>query len=388
MLARGREGALRRRHPWVYAGTIAEVKGTPEPGDLVAVVDSRGRLIGQGYYNPSSQIRVRVLAWDERPVDEGFWQERLARAAAVREPIFSLTDAVRLVNAESDGLPGLVVDRYGDFFVVQALTLGIDKRKELLVSLLSKLLRPAGIYERSDVGVRALEGLPQATGPLWGEPPPPKLEIREGEVRFYVDIVHGHKTGFYLDQRDNRLLMREVASGREVLDVCCYTGGFGVQAAAGGAKSVLFLEASARHLRWARDHLVLNDLAEVRAGFIAGDAFDELRRLARARKRFDLVVLDPPKFARSAAEVEGALRGYRDLNRVALKLLRPGGLLATFTCSGRVTEDVFRRAVAVAATDAGREVQILRRLSQPEDHPVAIAYPEGEYLRGLLLRVW
>jgi 23S rRNA (cytosine1962-C5)-methyltransferase len=345
-------------------------------------------LLGQGYYNPHSQIAVRLLVQDDRPLDESFWRDSITRAAAARERLWPQSNALRLINAESDGLPGLVVDAYGEFLVLQALTLGIERRKQLLVELLEELFSPAGIYERSDVGVRALEGLSPVKGPLAGEPPPPKLEIGEGGVRFWVDIAGGHKTGFYLDQRENRLFCRELSSGREVLDICCYTGGFGVQAAAGGAESVLFLETSARHLRWARDHLRLNGLGEVRGGFVAGDAFQELRRLARERKRFDLVILDPPKFARSGRELEGALRGYHDLNRLALRLLRPEGLLLTFSCSGRVGWEEFRRALARAAADAGRKVSILRRLSQAQDHPVAVAYPEGEYLRGFLLQVF
>lgn len=378
---------IRRGHPWLYQGAISQVRGTPSPGDLVWVRDAKGRLLGQGYYNPHSQITVRMLAFDDRPLGETFWRERLRRALASRERLKGQTNALRLVNAESDYLPGLVVDAYREFLVVQALTLGIDRRKELLVELLKELVSPVGIYERSDVGVRALEGLPQVNGPLTGEPPPPKLEIREGEVRFWVDIATGHKTGFYLDQRENRLLCGELSSGRKVLDICCYTGGFGVQAAAGGAESVLFLETSAKHLRWARDHLQLNGLRGVQGGFLAGDAFQELRRLARGRKRFDLVILDPPKFARSGRELSGALRGYYDLNRLALRLLTSGGLLLTFSCSGRVGWEEFRRVLARAAVDAGRRVNILRRLSQAQDHPVAISYPEGEYLRGFLLEV-
>jgi len=275
-VAKGKEGPLRRFHPWVYAGSIQRVQGSPEPGDLVDVVDQRGNFLGRGYYNPHSQIRVRILTFIARRVDESFWGELLERAVAGRERLHDLSDAVRLVNAESDGIPGLIVDRYGDFLVLQALTLGIERRKELLVGLLAEILSPAGIYERSDVGVRALEGLEPATGTLFGEEPPPKLRIREGKAAFYVDIRHGHKTGFYLDQRRNRLLVGEIAQGREVLDVFCYTGAFGVHAGLGGARSVLFVEDSAKRLRWARDHLVLNGLRELRAGFIAGNAFREL----------------------------------------------------------------------------------------------------------------
>jgi len=387
-VAKGKEGPLRRFHPWVYAGSIQRVQGSPEPGDLVDVVDQRGNFLGRGYYNPHSQIRVRILTFIARRVDESFWGELLERAVAGRERLHDLSDAVRLVNAESDGIPGLIVDRYRDFLVLQALTLGIERRKELLVGLLAEILSPAGIYERSDVGVRALEGLEPATGTLFGEEPPPKLRIREGKAAFYVDIRHGHKTGFYLDQRRNRLLVGEIAQGREVLDVFCYTGAFGVHAGLGGARSVLFVEDSAKHLRWARDHLVLNGLRELRAGFIAGNAFRELRRLYRERRQFDLVILDPPKFARNAAEVEDALRGYKDVNILGMRLLRPGGYLFTFSCSGHVAEEQFLRAVMAAGVDVRREARILRCLHQDEDHPVGLSFPEGAYLKGFLIQVF
>ncbi len=387
-MAKGKEGPLRRFHPWVYAGSIHRIQGDPEPGDLVDVVDQRGNFLGRGYYNPHSQIRVRVLTFIARRVDESFWGELLERAVAGRERFRDLSEAVRLVNAESDGIPGLIVDRYGDFLVLQALTLGIERRKELLVGLLAEILSPTGIYERSDVGVRALEGLEPATGKLFGEEPPPKLRIREGNAAFYVDIRHGHKTGFYLDQRRNRLLVGEIAQEREVLDVFCYTGAFGVHAGLGGARSVLFVEDSAKHLRWTRDHLVLNGLQELRAGFIAGNAFRELRRLYRERRQFDLVILDPPKFARNAAEVEDALRGYKDINILGMRLLRPGGYLLTFSCSGHVTEEQFLRAVRAAGADVRREARILRRLHQDEDHPVGLSFPEGAYLKGFMIQVF
>lgn len=388
VLQRGKEAPVRRRHPWIYREAIAQLRGAPQPGDLVAVMDFRGRLLAQGYYNPGSRITVRAVRFDDRPVDEAFWRERLRRAAEAREGLAQVTDACRLVNAESDGLPGLVVDRYREFLVFQALTLGIERRKDLLVELLADLFRPAGIYERSDVGVRKMEGLSPATGVRWGAPPPGKLEVREGEARLLVDIPSGHKTGLYLDQRENRMLLSGMAAGRQVLDVCCYTGGFGLQAARGGASSVLFLDTSPRWLRWAREQLGLNGLSDLKAGFVAGDAFQELRRLVRERRLFDLVVLDPPKFARSSGEVPGALRGYRDLNRLCLSLLRPGGLLFTFSCSGRVGWVELQRTVGLAAADAGCEAQIVKRLSQAEDHPVAASYPEGEYLRGFLVRRW
>jgi len=388
VIAKGRAGPLRRYHPWVYAGAIAEVRGRPEPGDIVDVVDHRGNFLARGYYNPHSQIRVRVLSTIAERIDEDFWAERLRQAAEARSRLFRITDAVRLVNSESDGIPGLIVDRYGDFLSFQVLTYGIEVRKHLLAELMAGLFSPAGIYERSDVGVRALEGLEPAKGRVFGEEPPPKLEIREGRAKFHVDIRSGHKTGFYLDQRENRLLLEEISHGKEVLDVFSYTGGFGVHAGLGGAKSVLFIEESAKNLRWAREHLVLNRLSELKAGFVAGNAFQELRRLYRERRQFDLVILDPPKFARNAAEVKDALRGYKDINILGMRLLRRGGYLLTFSCSGHVTEELFLKALIAAASDVRREAKILRRLHQAEDHPVGLTFPEGAYLKGFLIQVF
>jgi len=388
IIAKGRAGPLRRLHPWVYAGAIAEVRGHPEPGDIVDIKDHRGNFLGRGYYNPHSQICVRILTFIAAHIDEDFWAERLERAANARSRVLEVSDAVRLVNSESDGIPGLIVDRYGEFISFQVLTYGIEVRKRLLAELMAGLFSPAGIYERSDVGVRALEGLEPTKGHIWGEEPPPKLEIREGKARFFVDIRSGHKTGFYLDQRDNRLLLEELARDKEVLDVFSYTGGFGVHAGLGGARAVLFVEDSAKHLRWARDHLVLNELSELKAGFVAGNAFQELRRLYRERRQFDLVVLDPPKFARNTSEVEDALRGYKDINILGMRLLRRGGYLLTFSCSGHVTEEMFLKAVAAAATDVRREARILRRLHQAEDHPVALSFPEGAYLKGFLIQIF
>jgi 23S rRNA (cytosine1962-C5)-methyltransferase len=295
--------------------------------------------------------------------------------------------ALRLVNAESDGLPGVIVDRYGEYLVCQFLSVGAEYWRREIVTLLADLMPFAGIYERSDVDVREKEGLPLATGVLAGSPPPDLIEIDEYGVRFAVDVRSGHKTGFYLDQRDNRALVAEYAEGREVLNGFAYTGAFGVWALRGGAVKVTNVESSAAALDLARRNVELNGFDAERVENVAGDVFHVLRQYRDARRQFDLIVLDPPKFADSRSQIEKASRGYKDINLLAFKLLRPGGLLFTFSCSGLVTPDLFQKIVAGAALDSGRDVQIVRRMTQAPDHPVALNFPEGEYLKGLVCRV-
>ena len=291
------------------------------------------------------------------------------------------------MHAESDGLPGLVVDRYGDTLVMQCLSVGPDRWRETLADLLLELTGAARVFERSDGEVRALEGLPPRVGPLRGDPPPERLLIREHGLRFVVDVWRGHKTGFYLDQRENRRRVAQFAAGREVLNAFAYTGGFGVYALQAGAKHVVSVDTSAEALTLAREQVTQNGLPAERAAFVQADVFRLLRRYRDAGRRFDLIVLDPPRFAPTAAQVQRAARGYKDINLLAFKLLRPGGILATFSCSGGVSPALFQKIVASAAVDAGVEAQVLFRLSQPADHPVSIHFPEGHYLKGLVLRL-
>lgn len=387
-LKRGREKPVRQRHPWIFSGAIATSPAV-EPGTIVDVRDAQGAFLARGYFNPASQIRVRLLTWNEaEPVDRVFWRRRLAASVARRAGLAAgaATTACRLVNAEADLLPGLIVDRYNDWLVVQALTVGIDTRLDELAALLDELLAPRGIFERSDEAVRELEGLPLRVGPLAGEPPPADgIEIRENGLRFFVDVVAGHKTGFYLDQRENRARVGERAAARRVLDCFSYTGGFSVNAAAAGAASVVSVDSSEPALQLARHNLALNGLADrPNDTLLAGNVFEVLRNLRAEGRRFDLIVLDPPKFAHSAGQVEVACRGYKDINLLAFQLLEVGGYLATFSCSGLVSTDLFQKVVFGAALDAGAEAQILSHLGQAPDHPVLLSFPESAYLKGLL----
>lgn len=393
VLRHGREKPVLNRHPWVFSGAISRIEGEPEPGDLVTVADSKGQPLATGYFNARSQIRARILSWDPaEAIDATFWRGRLAQAIRGREllELTPETTAYRLVNAEADGLPGLVVDRYGDYLVVQCLTLGIDRRKETLFDLLVELLSPAGIYERSDVDVRQKEGLAQTAGPVRGQTPPAELVVLENTLSFPVDVQQGHKTGFYLDQRDNRAILGrpELVAGRDVLNVFAYTGGFGVYAAHGGARRITHVDSSAAALELAERTIALNGFARPDDQYIAGDAFEVLRYYREEEEQFDVIILDPPKFAHTQGGIERATRGYKDLNWLALRLLRPGGLLATFSCSGLVSADLFQKVVFGAAVDAGREAQILQHLGQAADHPILLTFPESAYLKGLLCRVW
>ena len=385
----GREKSVRQRHPWIFSGAVASVQGTPSPGAVVDVRAADGSFLARGYYNPRSQIVVRLLTWEEHEaIDRAFWERRLRAALARRDALtHDATNAYRLVFAESDGLPGLIVDRYDRWLVLQALTWGIATAKPLLVELLQELVAPRGIYERSDVDVRAQEGLEPSTGLLAGEEPPEKVAIVEHGLHFAVDLRHGHKTGFYLDQRENRRAVAAYAAGRDVLNVFSYTGAFAVYAAAHGARSVTNLDSSTEALRAAEEHLHLNGLARETDRALAGDAFQVLRALKEQGERFDLVILDPPKFAFSRGQVLAATRGYKDINMLGLSLLRPGGILATFSCSGLVSEDLFQKVVFGASLDVGREARILQRLGQGPDHPVLLTFPEAAYLKGFLCLV-
>jgi 23S rRNA (cytosine1962-C5)-methyltransferase len=399
----GREKSLLRRHPWIFSGAIEKVEGDPASGETVEVRAADGTPIAAGAYSPQSQIAVRVWTFDPaESVSPLFFRARLTRAFNARQSLISNLElpaspslvtrhaslsAYRLVNAESDGLPGLIVDRYGEYLVCQFLSAGAEYWKREIVALLADLLPYAGIYERSDVDVREKEGLAPATGVLAGSLPPDLIEIDEYACRFAVDVRGGHKTGFYLDQRDNRALVAEYAEGREVLNCFAYTGAFGAWALKGGAIKVTNVESSAAALDLARHHVELNGLDLAKVENVGGDVFHVLRQYRDARRQFDLIVLDPPKFAESRSQVEKASRGYKDINLLAFKLLRPGGVLFTFSCSGLITPDLFQKIVAGAALDAGRDAQIVWRMTQAPDHPVALNFPEGEYLKGLVCTV-
>ena len=388
-LKAGKELAVARRHPWLFKGALDRVSGNPSSGETVDVVSAGGQWLARGAWSPHSQISVRIWTMHpEEAVDEAFFRRRLAAAIAVRQRLLAdrAVTGVRLVNAESDGLPGLIVDRYADWLVCQFLSAGAVCWQATIVRLLGELVSSRGIYERSDVGVREKEGLPLTTGVLAGEPPPPEIVIAEDACRYPVDIVGGQKTGFYLDQRDNRALVGAMAEGATVLNAFCYSGGFGIAALHGGAAQVTQLDVSGPALALAHRTAELNGLPADRLLYEEADVFTRLRHYRDSRRNFDLIVLDPPKFAESRHQIDGACRGYKDINLLACKLLRPGGLLFTFSCSGAIDPDLFQKVIAGAAADAGRDLQILRRLEQAADHPTALHFPEGHYLKGLLCR--
>ncbi len=385
-----RERSLLKRHPWVYSGAVAEVRGRPESGETVEVLSHAGEWLARAAYSPESQIRARVWTWQpDEVVDEAFLARRLQSALASRadlagEPAVS---AYREVYAESDGLPGLIVDRYNDLRVIQVLTAGAERWRQALVGLLATTGPCSGVFERSDVPARQLEGLAPRVGPAWGPAPEDLLVILEHGLRYRVDVVKGHKTGFYLDQRENRRLLRSGVAGASLLNCFAYTGGFTLGALAGGAEHVLSIDDSGAALEIAAENVELNGLPAERCAWLEGDAFVELRRLRDRGMAFDVIVLDPPRFAATAAQADRAARGYKDINLLALKLLRPGGVLYTFSCSGGVTPELFQKIVAGAALDAGVEASIVGWLGQPADHPVALNFPEGRYLKGLVCRV-
>jgi 23S rRNA (cytosine1962-C5)-methyltransferase len=386
ILKRGREKPVRNRHPWIFSGAVARIDGTAGDGDVVRVSDDRGQYLATGYLNRRSQIAVRLLTWDENEeIDTAFWRRHVTRAVEGRRWIAE-SNACRLIYAESDGLPGLIVDRYGDWLVVQSLTLGIAQRRDELVALLAEMLEPTGIYARDDADVRLHEGLAQETGTVWGEEPPDRIEIVEHGYRFLVDVKRGHKTGFYLDQRQNRQRAAAYCAGADVLNAFAYSGAFAVYAAGAGARSVLNVDSSIPALETAEENLALNGLAPQE--MLAGDVFQVLRDYRDEGRAYDVIVLDPPKFATSQADVMNASRGYKDLNLLAMQLLRRGGVLVTFSCSGRVDADLFQKIVFAASVDARREAQIVEWLAQARDHPVLLTFPESWYLKGFICRVW
>lgn len=382
----GREKSALHRHPWLFSGALMPMAGTPESGETVRVLDDNGRFLGWAAWSGESQIRLRFWSFDERDtIDRDFFRRRLSRAIQLRAGMNATGDAMRLVHGESDGLPGLIVDRYGDVLVLQLLSAGPEAWREVLCDELEALTKAHAIYERSDADVRELEGLPQRSGLLRGQLPA-STDIIEHGLRYRVNVAAGQKTGFYLDQRANRQRIGELARDAEVLNCFCYTGGFSLAALRGGAKSVLSVDSSGEALDAARINLDLNGLPSDRAEWVEADVFQYLRLLRDKGRSYDLIVLDPPKFAPTAQHVERASRAYKDINLWAMKLLRPGGHLATFTCSGGMSADLFQKVVAGSAWDAKSDMQLIGRFTADVDHPVSVNFPEGDYLKGLLLR--
>ena len=384
----GRDKSLRQRHPWIFSGATASTAGALRPGDTVEVRDADGKFVARAAFSPESKIRARVWTFDAREVvDAGFIARRVARAVDARAAMLDrLHSGCRLIHGESDGLPGVVADRYADTVVLQLSSAGAERWRDAIVATIVEATGAVCVYERSDADVRKLEGLPPRTGVAHGKLPEVVTFVEDGMV-YRVDVVDGQKTGFYLDQRDNRAAVRALAAGREVLNVFAYTGAFALAALAGGAEMVVSIESSAAAIAIARENLARNPaLPADRTEWREADAFAELRRMRDAGAAFDLIVLDPPKFAPTLAHAERAARAYKDVNLWALKLLRAGGILATFSCSGGIDAALFQKIVAGAALDAGTEAAVIGHFNAAADHPVTLAFPEGDYLKGLLIR--
>jgi 23S rRNA (cytosine1962-C5)-methyltransferase len=390
ILKSGRERSVLRKHPWIYSGAISQVIGDPQAGESVIVQTNEGESVAIAAYSPFSSIRARIWTWDiDQIIDDQFFEKKLQLAFHSRDLLFSnrSTDAYRVVNAESDGLPGLIVDRYRDWLVVQFLTMGVDYWKKVIIAKVKEIVGSDNIYERSDVDIRELECLPQNVGKLGNEEPPELFEIIENDKKFLVDIKKGQKTGFYLDQRDNRQRLMAYAQGRTILNCFSYSGAFAVYGLDADAAEVTSIESSGDANLLAKKNIELNGLDLAKTQWIEADVFQQLRRFRDEGRFFDLIVLDPPKFAPTSAQVQKAARGYKDINLLAFKLLKPGGILFTFSCSGGVPMELFQKIVADSALDAGVEARILEKLHQASDHPIGLNFPEGEYLKGLVCQI-
>ena len=392
-LKAGREKSLLRGHPWIFSGSIANVdpeKDQLMSGETVRVVDNSGSFLGWGAFSPASKIRIRIWSRDpDEIIDADFFRSRLERAIHRRERIAdrNITNAFRLVHAESDGIPGLIVDQYADTLVVQFLASGAEFWRDTLINLLGEMTGCEQIYERSDAKVRGLEGLPVRNGILKGSDDFSEVQIKENGLAYWVDIRHGQKTGFFLDQRNNRAKVRTLAANRTVLDCFAFSGGFSISALAGDAKRVVAVESSKDALELGRKNAALNSLPKNMIEWVEGDVFQELRSFRDKGEGFDMIILDPPKFAPTVAHAQRAAKGYKDINLLGLKLLNPEGLLVTFSCSGGVSEEFFQKVLAGAAVDAGVEAKILARLGPGPDHPVALNFPEGAYLKGFVIQI-
>lgn len=389
-LKKGKDKAAWQLHPWVFSGAVDRIDGKPASGDLVRVINHEREFIAYGYYNGLSRVAVRLIEWHpDAIIDEQWWRRKINIAIDARKHLLRLgyADTVRLVFSEADFLPGLIVDKYGDFISVQVHAAGVERVKDIVVDELTKLLSPKGIYERSDLVAREHEGLQDTNGVLAGEEPPAFIQVYENGIRYEVNIAEGQKSGFYCDQRDNRLLVAQYAKGKKVLDAFCYSGGFTLNCLQQGASQVVSVDSSALAIETLNQNVKLNGFDESKHTAIQSDVNKQLRTFGDGNERFDLIVLDPPKYAPTRSSLEKAARAYKDLNRRGLLLLEAGGLLATFSCSAAMDMATFKQVLAWAALDAGKEIQFIRQFTQPEDHPLRASFSEGEYLKGLLCRV-
>lgn len=388
-LKKGKEKAVLQRHPWVFSGALEKINGSPQNGDVVKVCSANNDFLAYGYYNNQSRVAIRLLAWNEnQAIDETWYAEKINQAIASRAHLRTKeTNAYRLIFSEADFLPGLIVDQYADFLSVQILSAGIEKAKPILIALLVKALQPKGIFDRSDATARTHEGITAENGLLWGEAPAEFIAVKENGITYHINIAEGQKSGFYCDQRDNRKFLASYAKGKTMLDCFSYSGGFTLNAFAQGAKAVTSVDSSALAIATLKQNISLNKFDKKEFTAIQSDVNKQLRVFKEEGKKFDMVVLDPPKYAPSRSALDRAARAYKDLNRLGLLLLESGGLLATFSCSGAVDIETFKQIIAWAALDAGKEVQVIKQFSQPEDHPVRLSFPEGEYLKGLLVKV-
>ncbi|WP_026905302.1 class I SAM-dependent rRNA methyltransferase [Pedobacter glucosidilyticus] len=391
ILKKTKEKAVLQRHPWVFSGALAQVKGKPQNGDVVKVLDADADFLAYGYYNDQSRVAVRLLDWDENAtIDEQWWKTKIEAAIKAREHLQNDdTTTCRLIFSEADYLPGLIVDRFGDYLALQILTSGIEQVKETIVNTLSTLLNVKGIIDKSDASARAHDGLQTQHGTLlWGALPPDFVEVKENGVKYLINILEGQKSGFYCDQRDNRKIVASYATGKNVLDCFSYSGGFTLNALLNKAAAVTAVDSSALAVETLKKNIQLNQFDESKAIAVQSDVNKYLRILKEEGQTFDIVVLDPPKYAPSRSSLDRAARAYKDLNRLGMQVLEKGGLLATFSCSGAMDIETFKQVIAWAALDAGKEVQIIHQFCQPEDHPVRISFSEGEYLKGLFCRVY
>ncbi len=391
VLKKGRERSLLHSHPWVFSGAVEKIVEIKQNGETVEIRSFDGERLAIASFSEFSQIIARVWTFNAvEKINKDYLlkQVQYARKLRLSMGLDSITNTYRIINTEADGIPGLIVDKYDKYLVCQFLSAGAEFWRESIIEILAEEFNPAGIYERSDTDSRVKEGLEKKAGLIYGEEPLTEVVIHEDGIKYYVDIKSGHKTGFYLDQRENRSKIRNYCRGMDVLNCFSYTGGFGIAALTAGANHVTNIDSSSDSLKMIEKNMLLNNLDISRSEQVEGDVFKILRTYRDSVKSFDLIILDPPKFAESKNQLEGALRGYKDINLLAFKLLRPGGVLFTFSCSGHIVPELFRKVVSDAAIDSGKKVQQIAVLQQSADHPVLMSFPESFYLKGLICKVW